>query len=248
MEVRQAFLRQVQMLDSPPADSLSDLGYRPFLDQLGLPQNLTDVLTVFRLLTPDGYLRTNIALFEAKRAGQGRFWEMCCALNLFARLFKPTRYLEIGVRRGRSLAQVAYYCPDCELIGIDLWVPEYAGEENPGPQFVEGELRKLGFRGPLTLITGDSHKTLSRFLQERRVLFSLITVDGDHSAKGAWTDLQNVAEWIAVGGMLVFDDISHERHQLAKAWGWFKKKYATRFFCIENLGDMHGTALAVRTT
>ena len=31
-------------------------------------------------------------------------------------------YLEIGVRRGRSMAMVASQAPDCSMLGFDLWV------------------------------------------------------------------------------------------------------------------------------
>ncbi len=234
---------------SPPScglEVLSDPRYQEFFNTLGSTQNLSSTLQVFKLLTPDKYLLSNIALFEEKLCENKPFWELCCALNGYTQIFKPRSYLEIGVRRGRSMAQVAFHHPTAEIVGFDLWIPDYAGEANPGPEFVEKEIQRLGFRGTLTLIQGKSQKTVPPFLKNRGRTFDLITVDGDHSPRGARKDLQNVVPWVAVGGIVLFDDITHPQLRLRQVWEWFKRRYQEQFVFVENLQDMHGTGLAIR--
>ncbi len=91
---------------------------------------------------------------------------------------------------------------------------------NPGPSFVESELKKAGFRGAATFIDGDSHQTLPAFFARNPdAAFDLITVDGDHSEIGAARDLCDVLPRLAVGGTVVFDDISHPAHpELNRVW------------------------------
>ena len=136
-------------------------------------------------------------------------------LGAFTQMALPERYLEIGVRRGHSLCMVA----KCSRIpmaiyGFDLWVQDYAGEENPGPDLVRSEVEKFGFSGRLELISGDSRHTIPRFLEQHPSFFYLdmVFVDGDHSAEGARIDLENIIDHVAPGGILVFDDICHPEH------------------------------------
>ncbi len=150
--------------------------------------------------------------------------EIRLLLSWVAREREPTTYLEIGVRRGFSMAMVAARCPDVAIYGFDLWIPDYAGVENPGPRFVQTELRRLGHRGPVHLVSGNSHQTLPAFLglpsaptlqrvrsairfRRRPPQFDLITIDGDHSLLGAYQDLTDAMPFCAVGGAVVFDDI-----------------------------------------
>ncbi|HEX9659999.1 MAG TPA: class I SAM-dependent methyltransferase, partial [Rhodothermales bacterium] len=49
--------------------------------------------------------------------------------------------------------------------------------------------------------------------------FDLMTVDGDHTARGASEDLRNVTTRLKLGGVLVFDDIAHPHHpDLRDVW------------------------------
>jgi hypothetical protein len=125
-------------------------------------------------------------------------------------MLRPRTYLEVGVRRGRSLCAVASVVPDCSLLGFDIWEAGYAGMPNPGPAFVHSELDCVGHRGPRELVSGDSHVTLPQRLGGPDApLLDLATVDGDHSPEGAWRDLCDVLPRLAVGGAIVFDDIAH---------------------------------------
>ncbi|MHB9002824.1 MAG: class I SAM-dependent methyltransferase [Coriobacteriia bacterium] len=153
----------------------------------------------------------------------GTHWgyaDISTALVAVSHLLHPTNYLEIGVRKGRSMAMVSSASPDCDMVGFDMWMQDYAGIENPGPDFVRGELERLGHQGGLEFIDGDSHTTVPAYFEDHPdAFFDLITVDGDHSPKGAEQDLRDVMPRLSIGGVLVFDDIVHPAHpELAGVW------------------------------
>ncbi len=187
------------------------------------PASLRGVIQILEHLEPDDYVRYLLAYYRAGLERFGDLWryaDIATVLEAAARLIRPRNYLEIGVRRGRSMAMVAATCPDCEIVGFDLWTPDYAGMSNPGPDFVRAEMKKLGYASRLELIAGNSHVTLPRFFSEHpSVYFDLVTVDGDHSRRGAEQDLRDVLPRLKVGGIVVFDDICHPLHPyLAKVW------------------------------
>src|SRR4051812_24379228 len=180
-------------------------------------------LTLMERLTPDAY---TAYLGNFIREGKRRFgasWiyaDIVSVLLCLARHLKPRTYLEIGVRRGRSACAVASEAPYCAMFLFDLWQAGYAGMDNPGPDFVRGELARVGHRGPASLIDGDSHATLPRFFRDNpTAAFDIVTVDGDHSDRGAAQDMCDVLPRLAVGGAIVFDDIAHPAHpELNRVW------------------------------
>lgn len=208
------------------------------------------VQDVLRRLEPDDYGRYLTEFLRAGEAACGASWryaDICTACWAAARLIRPGRYLEIGVRRGRSMAMVAAAAPQCELLGFDLWLAGYAGMENPGKELVLRELAKLGHQGGAAFIDGDSHATLKAyFAAHPTASFDLVTVDGDHGEAGAAEDLEDVLPHVAVGGAVVFDDIAHPKHlYLAEVW---RRALAGRpnfrDWRFDELG--FGVALAVR--
>jgi predicted O-methyltransferase YrrM len=187
------------------------------------PATLEHVLETLRLLEPDDYLQYLTEFVAAGRRQAGESWRYADILTVLAaaaELLQPESYLEIGVRRGRSAAVLASLAPGCAIVGLDLWEEGYAGMDNPGPELVRRELAKVGHRGPLELLQGDSHELLPRLLEERPELtFDVVTVDGDHSPEGAERDLRDVLPRLRVGGTLVFDDVRHPAHpELHEVW------------------------------
>ena len=137
-----------------------------------------------------------------------RHADILTALWAAAFIIRPSSYLEIGVHRGRSLTVVGAVAPRCAIYGFDLWIPEYAGASNPGPEFVRGELRAVGHSGDVELVSGDSRKTLPAFLHQHPDLyFDLVTIDGDKSVIGAATDFAHALPRLKIGGAVVFDDM-----------------------------------------
>lgn len=208
------------------------------------------VLETLRRLQPDDYVEYLIGYLEHGQTLLGSAWDytdLLHTLHAGARLVKPTSYLEIGVRRGRSMAVVVSQSPDVSAWGLDLWVPNYAGLENPGPDFVRAEMQRLGHRGTLTLISGDSRQSLPALLSSQPDLrFDMVTVDGDHSVEGAAHDLRAVMPRIKPGGIIFFDDVGHPLHaDLAACW---RDVVAAdeRFHCGSYTGLGYGIATAIR--
>lgn len=209
------------------------------------------VSRVFGRLTPDAYshyITGFRAEGERKFGDAWRYLDIVDVLAASALLIQPSTYLEIGVRRGRSIATVGAAAPRCSVVGMDLWMKDYAGMENPGPEFVQQELQRAGHRGSVEFISGNSHEKLPELAganPPRR--FSMITVDGDHSDEGARQDLLDVIPMLGVGGVIVFDDIAHPAHpNLRAVWraAIADSGAALKTFEYGSLG--YGVAFAVR--
>jgi predicted O-methyltransferase YrrM len=174
-------------------------------------------------LSPDDYTRYLLRYYETGLQKFGKHWAyadiVTVLLGLAAEL-EPAFYLEVGVRRGRSACAVGSRMPGCTMVLFDKWLKDYARMENPGAEFVRVELMRIGHRGPITFIDGDSHETLPRYLTEHPdMAFDLITVDGDHSDRGAAQDLADVLPRLKIGGAIVFDDVAHPSHPgLGDVW------------------------------
>ena len=180
-------------------------------------------IELMRRLTPDDYTAFLIQFFSDGLSRFGRNWryaDIVTVLSCLADLLAPKRYLEIGVRRGRSVAAVVSANPECALVMFDMWVEGYAGMENPGPDFVRQELKRIGHCGDMEFIDGDSHVTVPLYLARNPdESFDLITVDGDHTPEGAVKDLCDVLPRLKIGGAIVFDDVCHPIHpELGKVW------------------------------
>jgi predicted O-methyltransferase YrrM len=210
-----------------------------------------NVMRVLETLESDSYSVYVSAYLKEGREKFGADWSYLDILNVLiacAELIQPRSYLEIGVRRGRSIAMVASAAPKAELYGFDLWATNYAGMENPGPAFVESELRKIGATGKIEFVSGNSHETLPTFFAKHPELqLDLVTVDGDHGEKGAREDLLSVLPKIARGGAIVFDDISHPLHpDLYRVWTNALLDCGLRFVSGAYTALGYGVAVAVR--
>lgn len=196
-------------------------GYEHFAERVGSPENLQATLDILQGLSPDQVNKPRLEdwLQEGIDRADGR-WEIRSALRLLADLGQPRNYLEIGVRRGWSLAQVLVASPRTQAVGIDIWVPAYGDVPNPGPDFVLEELQALGLRPRVEWISESSHTVLARIISTSR-RFDLITVDGDHTGPGATADLEAAYQLLSPGGVIVFDDIvdaSDGGYTLREAW------------------------------
>jgi len=216
--------------------------------------NQPGVLAAYRdllaRLEGDAYTDFLLAFLDKGLAAFGDDWryaDICTALLGLSRRLDIRDYLEIGVRRGRSMAMVAASRPQVSIVGFDLWKEGYAGMPNPGPDYVRGVMSGLGHQGPLELVGGDSRQTVpAYFAAHPDAFFDCITVDGDHSEEGAVADLLAVLPRLRVGGVLVFDDIAHpELPHLGRVWDRVvARRPAFTSYAFKELG--YGVALAVR--
>jgi predicted O-methyltransferase YrrM len=215
------------------------------------PSTVHHVLCVLEALKPDSYSIYVSAYLKEGLEKFGADWSYLDILNVLvacSELIQPQTYLEIGVRRGRSIGMVASATPKADLYAFDMWAPNYAGMENPGPEFVESELRKIGAAGKIEFVTGNSHQTLPDFFAKHPELqLDLVTVDGDHSDEGARDDLLSVLPRIAIGGAIIFDDISHPLHpNLHQVWSTALRDCGLRFVSGAYTALGYGVAVAVR--
>ncbi|MFZ3138518.1 MAG: putative sugar O-methyltransferase, partial [Thermodesulfovibrionales bacterium] len=220
-------------------------------------KSLTDVSVKRRVLSwisrleQDYWLKGDIEKYENVQSAESAWFETIVVLNWFAHNFKPANYLEVGVRRGRSIVQVLGESPSTKAFGFDIWIEDYGSipeqnihTTNPGPEFVLSELKKLNISSEPTLFKGNSHETLPSFFADSNnpQYYDLINVDGDHTYYGAKLDLDVAFEHLAPDGALVFDDINHHAHpELRGLWNEYKEKYPEYIF----VEDMHGTGTAV---
>ena len=192
-------------------------------NQVLRPETVAEANSLLASLTPDDY-STYLQNFYADGLRRfGKDWgygDIVTVLLVLARHIQPRNYLEIGVRRGRSVCTVASRAPTCDLVMFDMWVQDYAGMDNPGPSLVVAELDRIGHIGGRKFIDGNSHETLpAYFAAHPAACFDLITVDGDHSPDGAAQDLADVLPRLTLGGAIVFDDVCHPLHpELSRVW------------------------------
>lgn len=178
--------------------------------------NVQNALDLVQSLEMDDYCHYMAEYYRAgiQRFGNNwRYADIVTVLLALAERLQPQNYLEIGVRRGRSACAVASKAKACDLYLFDMWVPQYAGMENPGPELVDSELNKFKHSGKRVFTNGNSHATLKDFFAKNSDLaLDMVTVDGDHSYDGAGEDLCDVLPRLKIGGAIVFDDICHPKH------------------------------------
>ncbi len=146
--------------------------------------------------------------------------------------FAPKRILEVGVRTGLSICNMlsAYtdYSGIEKVVLVDLWNDGFTS-----PSIVQMNLKAMGIPQDLfnkiELHTADSHEYLPKLIDQSifvvspATLFDYILVDGDHSKEGAAKDLEDAAQLIETGGVIVFDDITDRGCNLQDVWDDFKE-------------------------
>jgi predicted O-methyltransferase YrrM len=185
--------------------------------------NAKNALQFIQLLDMDDYCKYLAEYYQEGMRRFGANWryaDIVTVLLALTETLKPKSYLEIGVRRGRSVCAVASKASKCDLYLFDMWVSNYAGMENPGPELVAAELDKFSHTGKREFTNGNSHETLKRFFNENpNLALDMVTVDGDHSYNGAVEDICDVLPRLKIGGAIVFDDICHPKHlYLQEVW------------------------------
>ena len=186
-------------------------------------EKINNALQLIQSLNLDDYCNYLVVYYQegVKRFGSSwRYADIVTVLLALTETLKPKSYLEIGVRRGRSVCAVASKASQCDLYLFDMWVSNYAGMENPGPELVSAELNKFSHSGKREFINGNSHETLKRFFNENpNIALDMVTVDGDHSYEGAVDDICDVLPHLKIGGAIVLDDICHPKHPyLQEIW------------------------------
>lgn len=204
-------------------------------------------------LASEPYLDAVIQSYQTGLKRFGRDWQyvdLISVIHAYASLMQPTWYMEIGVRRGRSLAAAYTACPSLKSVGFDLWLADYAGASNEGELFVRREVAQATDDADMEFITGNSRETVPDYLNRPACPdgFDMITVDGDHRVEGARIDLENTLPKIAPGGILLFDDIIHpDLPHLAGVWRNAIANFP-QYTVYTNTTDGTGLAVAMNPT
>src|SRR5581483_2775884 len=165
----------------------------------------------------DPNLGALLSLYDQAIRANELFWDIRLAARVSAKVLAPATFLEVGTRRGWSLAQVLTEAPDVRAYIFETWTPDYAGAQG-SPESVLERMRSVvgvGRQPRIEFVNGSSHDTLPRFFSgelefaaaDLPVEFDLISVDGDHSRLGAWWDLVDLLPRVKLGGVLLFDDL-----------------------------------------
>jgi predicted O-methyltransferase YrrM len=208
------------MVDRAASERIAKMSWGEVLSGITSEENRSEVLGVMHTLTRDEMLTDIVVNLVSNRVPEIRG-----TVSWLVQQLRPETYVEVGVRRGWSACMAAHRKPDLSIWAFDMWIRGYSGSENPGPNFVLSELRRIGFLGEVEFVSGNSHETLPAFLgngnagftgaaepgdpnRVRPGSFDMIVIDGDHSVLGAYQDLSDLIPFCEVGGALVFDDIN----------------------------------------
>lgn len=213
------------------------------------------VLSVISKLKKDHFLKKDISRYKKGIKNKETWFDSLVVINWYVKNFNPKYYLEIGVRRGRSMSVALSEPSIVKAYGFDSWIEDYASipeqsivTGNPGEEFVINELEKMNISNLPVLITGKTIDTLHTFFSDLNnpQMFDLILVDGDHTEFGAIIDLDMALEHLSPGGCLIFDDIRHPLlPDLRKLWDCkYKINFANWLFIDDESED--GTGVVFR--
>jgi len=175
----------------------------------------------------------------------GREWRIYQAIENYSWLFGIFRYCEIGVLDGQATKFCVKASPLAELWLFDLWsATEYAGKAKPSKGTVDEVLALAGHRGRRHYIENSSTFPAQNFAPG---FFDVIIVDGDHHPLAARRDLDNVADTVKQGGIIVFDDLHNPgcEQPLEPVWDAFMAAQGDAFLSAK-CQFRWGTAMAMR--
>ncbi|MBK7201269.1 class I SAM-dependent methyltransferase [Candidatus Amarolinea dominans] len=178
-------------------------------------------------------------------ADQPYFFETYQVIVWAGLRLQPKRILEIGTRNGGSLVQLlsAYHRFDgISVVCCDLW------REIGSPRAVRANLKLMAIPDSLVeFVSGDSTQTVPAWRRQHpQAQFDYVLVDGGHDVPTAGRDLANVADLVAPGGILIFDDIGPESYRLLPVWREFQAQHAGEFEWFEKQWRK-GVAWAIRS-
>ena len=167
-----------------------------------------------------------------------KYFDLYSAIVYLCDVIPVKSYLEIGVRNCASLIHAIKAKSVEKVVGIDLWLGNYAGL----PNTYEFALEQIkNFKKDITLIKGNSIKEVKKIKDK----FNLITIDGAHDVKGLKTDIDNCLSLLNSKAAIIIDDINHPLHR-DELLPFVRSLYSKiNFEHLENLQG-NGTAIFYR--
>ena len=201
------------------------------------------VLNTVRILVP--YNRKDYYYTQLLQLAEDDYFFETYQVIVWAGLcLRPKRVMEIGTRNGGSLVQLLsmYHRYDgMQVVCFDLW------REIGSPRSARRNLQRLNIPTDMVeFVSGDSRQTIPAYKQKHpHARFDYVLVDGGHEREIVRTDLQNVADLVDAGGILIFDDIGPESYQLIDVWREFQAVHQEEFDWYEKQWRK-GVAWAIR--
>lgn len=186
--------------------------------------------SILSKMEPDPHIPAILELFDKRTVN---IW---LVLPYLAQKLTVKRYLEIGVRRGFSMALVGGVAPTATLYGFDMWIRNYGRANNPGPELVRSEVAKSGHRGEIVFVEGDTALTLPKF--KPGFSFPLILVDGSHTEAEVYHDLVYCLKHLAPDGVLVLDDLQDK--EVYRAWERVTNEAGKPYLNQDRVGLIYG--------
>jgi predicted O-methyltransferase YrrM len=159
----------------------------------------------------------------------------------------PKNILEIGSRTGLSLCQLLSSCKDYDGKRVVLF--DMFDDGLSTPELISKHLNHLAIQANPEFYQGDSRVTVPEFIKNNNDKFDWILVDGAHCDEVASIDLENAYQLVAVGGVIVMDDLSatikSDGFDLMPTWKRFQNKYLNEFDWYQDLNGK-GVGWAVK--
>ena len=138
-------------------------------------------------------------------------WRKRARLIDLLTLFQPKSFLEIGFNAGHSSAIVLSIVPIETYVAFDLGLHKYVK-----PNY--NMLRKKFPKTDMTLILGDSTKTVPQFLLNTSEKYDFIHIDGGHRQDIAYQDIVNCKSLAHENTILIMDDCTLHVDNISKPW------------------------------
>jgi hypothetical protein len=90
------------------------------------------VLSIISKLKIDYFLEKDINRYKKAIENNETWFDALVVINWYAKNLNPKYYLEIGVRRGRSMSVILSESSDVKAYGFDFWIENYASVPEQG--------------------------------------------------------------------------------------------------------------------
>ena len=133
-----------------------------------------------------------------KEGNTGKYIQYQSFLYNFIRDLNPKHILEIGFNAGHSACCFLNACPNTKMYSFDIcrW----------GTEVLARDVLKKHF--DLTLIEGDSTKTIPEFFKQNSISFDFIFIDGGHFEDVPYLDIMNTKNYLSQNGVILIDDLN----------------------------------------
>jgi hypothetical protein len=150
---------------------------------------------------------------------------------------RPIQYLEIGVRHGCNVTQVARsYAlhPESKVYCVDPWFdysdyPEYKGDQDNAYDFAMQKIDSSPHKEKFVICRGLSDDVVPTFEDNK---FDLAFIDGNHETEYVYRDGVMVFQKVKAGGYIIFDDYCAAWLQTVAGVDRFLKEYKSHIRII----------------